>query len=129
MTMRRRRHAQPGENIPPVAGVIVPKPANPATGETSEQIWKRWSEERSAREREEQLRAAAAAQAQTEAALYAIETARMIAEKYLSGAPPDWRLVKPLCRVEFANILRQQVEMRQRDVQSRERIITALFGA
>lgn len=125
MTARRRRTMQPGENIPPAAVVI----ANPATGETSEQVWKRWSQDRAERERQEELRAKAVAQEQTEAAIFAVETARLIGEKYLAGAAPDWRLMKPLCSREFQNIVRQMPEMRQRDVKSREQIITALFGA
>lgn len=127
--MRRRppRH-EPGELHPP-AEIIVTDDRHPLTGESSTDTWKRWSQERAERDRLEQLRQTALNQADTERGIYPVEIARYVAQHHAQGACPEWRYLKDLCAQEFGRILREQPEMRQRDVQSRERIITALFGA
>lgn len=102
--------------------------ANPTTGETSKGMWHRWSLERLERERQEKLKADAAAQAYTERAIFTIEIARAVAQLHGQTVCPEWRYLKDLIAEEYGRILREQPEMRQRDVKAREQIITALFN-
>lgn len=102
--------------------------ANPATGETSQEIWHRWSVDRINRERQERLKTEAEAQALTERGIYPIEIARAIALGAAQGTCPEWRYLKDLIAEDFGRILKRQPEMRQRDVHAREQIIVALFN-
>ena len=104
-------------------------PANPVTGESSQEIWRRWSLERAEHDRQERVREKAAANAESEEGVYAVEIARYVAEHHAQGVCPEWRYLRDLIGKPFTRILRQQPEMRQRDVQSRERIIAGLFEA
>jgi len=101
--------------------------ANPATDETSKDMWRRWSAERLERERQERIRKQALNDAETEHGIYPIEIARQVAAHQAQGACPEWRYLKDLIQEQYGRILRQQPEMRQRDVLAREKIIVALF--
>jgi hypothetical protein len=125
---RRRRpcpHA-PGDRQPPADIIITDEPANPVTGESSRDIWKRWSRERAERDQKEHIREVATAKAQTEQGIYAVEIAREIASQYASGIAPEWRYLRDLCTPLFAKILRQQPEMRY--AEKRERLFNDVFG-
>jgi hypothetical protein len=106
--------------------------ADPATGETSAEtsdaIWQRWARERTERERGEKMQAQARADAYSERAIYSIEIARAVAQHQAPGVCPSWRELRDLIRKEYGRILREQPEMRQRDVKAREQIIVALFN-
>jgi hypothetical protein len=108
---------------------LSPAIANPATGETSKEIWHRWSVERHERERGERIRARALAGDASERAIYSTEIARAVAQAHTDAACPEWRYLKDLISTEYGRILREQPEMRQRDVKAREQIIVALFNA
>ncbi|MGB2715962.1 MAG: hypothetical protein WBC51_17400 [Vicinamibacterales bacterium] len=125
--MRRRppRH-EPGELHPPAAIVITDEPANPITGESSREQWKRWSQERTEKDRREHIREVAAAKAHTEQGIYAVEIAREIAAMYASGIAPEWRYLRDVCRERFAKILRQQPELRY--AEKRERLFNAVVA-
>jgi hypothetical protein len=102
--------------------------ANPATGETSDEVWRRWSSERLERERGERMKAQARADEYAERAIYPIEIARHVAQQHGHDVCPSWRELKDVIREEYGRILREQPEMRQRDVKAREQIIVALFN-
>jgi hypothetical protein len=91
-------------------------------------MWHRWSVERAERERKERLRERAMAEAESERGIFAIEIARKVAEHHAQGACPEWRFLKDLIAGDFGRVLRQQPEMRQKDVKAREQIIVALFN-
>lgn len=102
--------------------------ANSATSETSDQTWRRWSVERIERERGERMQAQARADEFTERGIWSVEIARKVAMEQAHGACPGWRELKPLIQEAYGKILREQPEMRQRDVRAREQIIIALFN-
>jgi hypothetical protein len=133
ISKRRARLAhlddEPGDTVPAVANLATDERANPMTGETSKEIWHRWSVERAAKERNERLREQAMAEAESERGIYAIEIARQAAQHHAQGACPEWRFLKDLLAEDFGRVLRQQPEMRQKDVKGREQIIVALFNA
>ncbi len=102
--------------------------ANPATGETSDDVWRRWSADRLERERADKMKLQARADAYAERAIYPIEVARTVAIEHGQDVCPSWRDLKDLIREEYGRILKEQPEMRQRDVKAREQIIVALFN-
>jgi hypothetical protein len=101
--------------------------ANP-TGETSKEMWHRWSVERLERERTKRIKAQAEADAYMARAIYPVEIARSVAQQQARGACPEWRYLKDLIAEQYGRILREQPEMRQRDVKAREQIVVALFN-
>ena len=103
--------------------------ANPVTRESSNDIWKRWSDERAERDRRDRLRHRAMAKAETEEGIYHVEIARLIAQHHGQAVCPEWRYLRDLIGRQFSKILHQQPEMRERDVKAREKIVTALFEA
>lgn len=124
--MRRRPPNEPGELHPPAEILITDESANPVTGETSREQWKRWSQERAERDRLEHIREVAAAKAQSEQGIYAVEIAREIATRYASGIAPEWRYLRDMVPQLAAKILRQQPEMKY--AQKRERLFSAVFA-
>ena len=124
--MTRKRNPRVKANEP---GECLPAVANPGTGETSKEVWHRWSLERTARDRKERLREKAMADAESERAIYSVEIARFVAQHHAQAACPEWRYLRELVQQEYGRILREQPEMRQKDVKAREQIIVALFNA
>lgn len=74
------------------------------------------------------MAAQARADAYAERAIYPIEIARTVAQRHGQDLCPAWRELKDLIREEYGRILKEQPEMRQRDVKAREQIIVALFN-
>ena len=64
----------------------------------------------------------------SERAIYPIEIARAVAHRHGPDVCPSWRDLRDLIHEEFGRVLREQPEMRQRDVKAREQIIVALFN-
>lgn len=123
--MSRRRTSttkdEPGATLPAVVHRVIT--------ESADEAWQRWSQERAEQARQQHLAETAAAKAETERGIYPVEIARNVAQTYAHAACPEWRYLKDLIGREFGSILREQPEMRQRDVRARERIIVALFDA
>jgi hypothetical protein len=80
------------------------------------------------RERADKMAAQARNDAYSERGIYPVEIARSVAMRHGQDVVPSWRDLKDLIREEYHRILREQPEMRQRDVKAREQIIVALFN-